>query len=125
MTDNRSKPELDPNAQLKADLKPEPESGSNPKSDQPEAVQPPESDLPPESEASEAAENVEQPPDDIDEDATELRRRYLLRRFWHTAFRFWTTPGHRIAWLLSAALLVIILLNLAAAYAMNLWNRSI
>jgi len=122
MTDNRSKPDLDldPNAKLKADAKPEPESESDPESNQP-----PESDLPPETEASEAAENEERPPDDLDEDATELRRRYLLRRFWHTAFRFWTTPGYRVAWLLSAALLAIILLNLAASYAMNLWNRSI
>ena len=122
MIDNRSKPDLDldPNAKLKADAKPEPESESDPESNQP-----PESDLPPETEASEAAENEERPPDDLDEDATELRRRYLLRRFWHTAFRFWTTPGYRVAWLLSAALLAIILLNLAASYAMNLWNRSI
>jgi putative ATP-binding cassette transporter len=120
MIDNRSKPDLDTNTKLKADADPELELKPNPESDQPL-----ESDLPPETEASEAAENEARPPDDLDEDATELRRRYLLRRFWHTAFRFWTTPGYRIAWLLSAALLVIILLNLAASYAMNLWNRSI
>jgi putative ATP-binding cassette transporter len=59
------------------------------------------------------------------EDIEELRRKYLLRRFWHTASRFWTDPKSHMAWLLSAVLLVIILLNLAAAYAMNQWNRSI
>ena len=59
------------------------------------------------------------------EDLEELRRKYLLRRFWHTASRFWTDSKSHMAWLLSGMLLVIILLNLAAAYAMNQWNRSI
>jgi putative ATP-binding cassette transporter len=66
--------------------------------------------------------------DEIDasgEDIEDARRRYLLRRFWHTGLRFWTARGRIVAWTLSAALLVIILLNLAASYAMNLWNRSI
>jgi putative ATP-binding cassette transporter len=84
-----------------------------------------ESDLPPETEESDAAESESRQPGEADEEAARLRRRYLLRRFWHTALRFWTTPGRHVAWLLSAALLVIILLNLAAAYAMNLWNRGI
>ena len=94
-----------------------------PDTEQPES----ESDLPPKTEESEAAESDtgRRDEDEDDEDTEELRRRYLLRRFWHTAFRFWTTPGYRTAWLLSAALLAIILLNLAASYAMNLWNRSI
>ncbi|MBX9824915.1 MAG: ABC transporter ATP-binding protein/permease [Xanthobacteraceae bacterium] len=85
----------------------------------------PESDLPSETEESEAAEKDTGRHDDDDADTEDLRRRYLLRRFWHTALRFWTTPGYRIAWLLSVALLAIVLLNLAAAYAMNVWNRSI
>lgn len=59
------------------------------------------------------------------EDTEDLRRSYLLRRFWHTASRYWTDPGSQTAWMLSAALFGIILLNLAASYAMNLWNRSI
>jgi putative ATP-binding cassette transporter len=59
------------------------------------------------------------------EDLDELRRKYMLRRFWHTASRFWTDPKSHMAWVLSGMLLVIILLNLAAAYAMNQWNRSI
>ena len=89
-------------------------------------------DLPPETEESEAAEHGTgsheeslESDEESPEEAAQLRRRYLLRRFWHTALRFWTTPGRHVAWLLSAALLVVILLNLAAAYAMNLWNRSI
>jgi len=67
----------------------------------------------------------EEKPEGEDEDLEELRRKYLLRRFWHTASRFWTDPKSHMAWLLSGMLLVIILLNLAAAYAMNQWNRSI
>ena len=59
------------------------------------------------------------------EDLEELRRKYLRRRFWHTASRFWTDPKSHMAWVLSGMLLVIILLNLAASYAMNQWNRSI
>jgi putative ATP-binding cassette transporter len=84
-----------------------------------------ESDLPPETEETDRAENEGRPPEEPDAETDALRRRYMLRRFWHTALRFWTTPGRHVAWLLSAALLVVILLNLGAAYAMNLWNRGI
>jgi putative ATP-binding cassette transporter len=118
MTDERSKRGTD---EEKASSKPEPlESKSQPKSE-------PESDLPPKTEESEAAESDPgRRDDDLDDEETEdLRRSYLLGRFWHTALRFWTTPGYRVAWLLSAALLAIVLLNLGASYAMNLWNRSI
>ena len=41
--------------------------------------------------------------EDGGEDIEELRRKYLLRRFWHTASRFWTDPKSHMAWLLSAA----------------------
>src|SRR4051794_35574309 len=60
-----------------------------------------ESDLPPETEESDAAESESRQPDVTDEEAAQLRRGYLLRRFWHTGFRFWTTPGRYVAWLLS------------------------
>jgi putative ATP-binding cassette transporter len=53
-----------------------------------------------------------------------LRRRYLLRPFWQTASGFWLDNARQAAWLLSAALLAIILLLLGAAYAMNAWHRS-
>jgi putative ATP-binding cassette transporter len=59
------------------------------------------------------------------EEIENLKRKYMVRRFWQTARRFWTDSGSHIAWLLSAALLAVILLNLAAAYAMNVWNRNI
>jgi putative ATP-binding cassette transporter len=49
----------------------------------------------------------------------------MVLRFWQTARRFWTDPHSHVAWLLTGALFVVILLNLAAAYAMNVWNRNI
>jgi vitamin B12/bleomycin/antimicrobial peptide transport system ATP-binding/permease protein len=71
------------------------------------------------------------PPDtgnDLDEispgGAEEVRRSYLLRRFWRSAAGFWGKRGKRCAWPLSGAVLLIIFLNLGALYAMNLWNRG-
>src|SRR4051812_8591015 len=114
MTDRSSRGSVDPST--KSGPKPPPGHKSEVK---PAESHPnPDSDLPPETEESDVAEKAVQPPDETDEEIAQLRRRYLLRRFWHTAFRFWTTPGYSTAWLLSAALLVIILLNLAASYAM-------
>ena len=60
---------------------------------------------------------------DTSDDA--LRRRYLLRRFWRSALRFWAGERRYAAWMLSAALLLVILLVVGAAYAMNAWNRAI
>jgi putative ATP-binding cassette transporter len=54
-----------------------------------------------------------------------LRRRLLLRRFWQSAGEFWGANGRRQAWLLTAVILLLILLNLATSYGMNLWNRAI
>jgi putative ATP-binding cassette transporter len=54
-----------------------------------------------------------------------LKRKYLVQRYWHAAKRFWTDRDSGFAWALTGGLLAIILLNIAAAYAMNVWNRSI
>ena len=62
------------------------------------------------------------PPDQPDEQA---RQRSLLRRFWKTAGLFWSKEAGSTAWVLSGGLLVIIVLLLGAAYAMNAWNRAI
>src|SRR5262249_14007693 len=48
-----------------------------------------------------------------------------LRSFWQAAAGFWGAGGPRLSWALSAALLVIVLLNLAACYGMNVWHRAI
>jgi putative ATP-binding cassette transporter len=63
-----------------------------------------------------------------DEDPDELerlKRKYMVQRFWQTARRFWTDPRSTVAWLLTGAVFAVILVNLAAAYAMNVWNRNI
>jgi vitamin B12/bleomycin/antimicrobial peptide transport system ATP-binding/permease protein len=63
---------------------------------------------------------------DPDSGITErLRRRLLLRRFWQGAAGFWGTAGGRRSWLLTGAILLLILLNLAVSYGMNIWNRAI
>jgi len=54
-----------------------------------------------------------------DEHAGELKRRYLLRRFWKSAAGFWGKGGTRLSWVLSGTLLLIILLTLATSYGMN------
>ena len=74
-------------------------------------------------------------PDDIDskiadlaedEASNRLRRRLLLGRFWLSARGFWRPPrGDRLAWLLTATILLTVLLYLAASYGMNVWNRAI
>jgi putative ATP-binding cassette transporter len=68
------------------------------------------------------------PPEDVfpqDPGAEELRRRYLVRRFWESARKFWGRRGHRLAWPLSGVILLIVVLNLFALYAINIWNRGI
>src|SRR6202158_2212778 len=59
------------------------------------------------------------------EDIEALRRRFLLWRFWASARGFWGPNGSRLAWLIPAALILIIVLNLAVQYGINVWNRAI
>jgi vitamin B12/bleomycin/antimicrobial peptide transport system ATP-binding/permease protein len=80
-------------------------------------------DLPENIQIAEAASSV----DEAEQaDQEKLRKKYLLQRFWHTAKGFWSRHrGDRLAWLLTFSLLVLILLNLAAMYGINRWNRAI
>jgi vitamin B12/bleomycin/antimicrobial peptide transport system ATP-binding/permease protein len=55
----------------------------------------------------------------------EYRRAYLLRRFWRSAAGFWGRYGARGAWLLAGGLVVLIVMQVSAQYALNLWNRHI
>jgi vitamin B12/bleomycin/antimicrobial peptide transport system ATP-binding/permease protein len=64
-------------------------------------------------------------PDSTRDDTTRLRQHALMRRFWRSAAGYWGKGGARLSWLLSGGLLLTILLNLAALYAMNVWTRSI
>src|SRR3954470_10424617 len=64
--------------------------------------------------------------DPNDENSNKVKRRLLLRRFWQSAFGFWSkTRGERRAWFLTVLILVLIFLNLAASFGMNIWNREI
>jgi vitamin B12/bleomycin/antimicrobial peptide transport system ATP-binding/permease protein len=56
---------------------------------------------------------------------SETPRRYLLQWFWLDARGFWGGRGGGSAWALSGLTLLTILVNLAALYAMNLWNRAL
>src|SRR5262245_19015346 len=60
-----------------------------------------------------------------DGDAGEPKRSDPLRRVWRCAAGFWGQYGTPMSWLLPGALLLIILLNLAASYGMNVWHRVI
>jgi putative ATP-binding cassette transporter len=53
------------------------------------------------------------------------RRPYLLRRFWQAAAGFWSDRSKFRAWTLSVGVLLIIVLLVVVAYAMNVWHRSI
>src|ERR1044071_9197038 len=72
----------------------------------------------------EALEERKEEPEDPEE-IERLKRKYMVRRFWQAARRFWTSQGSVTAWLLTVGLLAVIVLNIAAAYAMNVWNRNI
>ena len=64
--------------------------------------------------------------DPNDENSNKVKRRLLLRRFWQSAFGFWSkTRGERRAWFLTGLILILVLLNLAASFGMNIWNREI
>jgi vitamin B12/bleomycin/antimicrobial peptide transport system ATP-binding/permease protein len=63
--------------------------------------------------------------DQEDEESKRLRRRLLLGFFWRNARGFWGAGGDRRAWLLTGGVLLTILMYLAAAYGMNVWNRFI
>jgi putative ATP-binding cassette transporter len=63
--------------------------------------------------------------DDDPEETERLKRKYMVQRFWQTAKRFWTDPRSTVAWMLTGAVFAVVLVNLAAAYAMNVWNREI
>ena len=51
--------------------------------------------------------------------------RPLIRRFWTSASGFWLGDTRRTAWLLTFGLIVLILIQLAFQYRMNIWNRDI
>ncbi len=82
---------------------------------------------------SETGKPVEAPPPELletdpalsPEETEQVRRDYLLKRFWISARGFWGEGGGRLAWALSGGLLGLILLQIAFQYGINVWNRAI
>lgn len=82
---------------------------------------------------TESGEKLPEPPPEILEPQEaddpqlleQLRRRYLLRRFWLSAKGFWGRNGTRLAWVFSGGLLALIVINLCVQYGINVWNRAI
>ena len=59
------------------------------------------------------------------EEAEKARKKYLLKRFWISARGFWSRRGDGLAWPFSIGLLVMIGINVAFQYGVNVWNRGI
>ena len=82
---------------------------------------------------AETGEPVEAPPPEMvepepglsAEEIEELKRDYLLTRFWISARGFWGAGGGRLAWVLSIGLFALIVLQITFQYGINVWNRSI
>ncbi|MDA9489502.1 ABC transporter ATP-binding protein/permease [Bradyrhizobium sp. CCBAU 11361] len=68
---------------------------------------------------------LETDPDLSAEDAEQIRRDYLLTRFWISAKGFWGKNGDRLAWIFSIVLAILIVTNVGFQYGINVWNRAI
>ncbi|WP_257167635.1 ABC transporter ATP-binding protein/permease [Bradyrhizobium sp. SRS-191] len=83
--------------------------------------------------AAENGDHVEPPPPEVveadpeltPEEAEQVRKRYLLTRFWISARGFWGKSGDRLAWPFTLGLLVLIIGTVVFQYGINVWNRSI
>jgi len=82
--------------------------------------------------AAKAGEHIEPPPEIIEadpdlspEDAEQVRKDYLLTRFWISAKGFWGKGGDRLAWIFSIGLVILIVTNVGFQYGINVWNRAI
>src|SRR5437588_12553701 len=52
--------------------------------------------------------------------------RPLVRRFWHTARGFWSSEkSWKVAWLMTACLIALVIGQLCFQYQLNLWNKAI
>src|SRR3954454_18205575 len=50
----------------------------------------------------------------------------LVRRFWHTARGFWSSEkSWKVAWLMTACLILLVVGQLFFQYQLNLWNKAI
>jgi putative ATP-binding cassette transporter len=68
---------------------------------------------------------VEPDPELTPEEAEQVRKDYLLTRFWISARGYWGRNGDRLAWVFSIGLLILIVGNVGFQYGINVWNRAI
>ncbi|PDT00872.1 ABC transporter ATP-binding protein [Rhizobium chutanense] len=68
---------------------------------------------------------IEPDPELTPEEAEQARKKYLLKRFWISARRFWGRGGDKLAWPCSIGLLALIGINVGFQYGINRWNRAI
>ncbi len=81
----------------------------------------------------ENGDEVEPPPPELlepdpelsPEEAEQVRKDYLLTRFWISARGFWGRSGDRLAWPFSLGLVALIVLTVGFQYGINVWNRAI
>src|SRR3981189_1452304 len=81
----------------------------------------------------ESGSNIEPPPPEVletdpelsPEEAEQVRKDYLLTRFWIGAGGCWGAGGHRLPWAFSIGLLILIVTNVGFQYGINVWNRAI
>ncbi len=59
------------------------------------------------------------------EELEQLKRDYLLTRFWISARGFWGASGGRLSRVLSVGLFGLIILQISFQYGINVWNRAI
>jgi putative ATP-binding cassette transporter len=59
------------------------------------------------------------------EEAEQVRKEYLLTRFWISARSYWGQRGDRLAWPFSIGLLILIVGTVGLQYRINVWNRAI
>src|ERR1700749_4710554 len=82
---------------------------------------------------AETGDHVEPPPPELveadpeltPEEAEQVRKDYLLTRFWISARGYWGKSGDRLAWVFSIGLLILIVANVGFQYGINVWNRAI
>ena len=82
---------------------------------------------------SETGDHVEPPPPEAiepdpqmsPEEAEQVRKDYLLTRFWISARGYWGRGGDKLAWLFTIGLLALIVANVGFQYGINVWNRAI
>jgi putative ATP-binding cassette transporter len=63
----------------------------------------------------------------MSESAVEIeQRKPLVRRFWRTARGFWSAPeSWKVAWLMTACLIALVIGQLVFQYQLNVWNKAI